>query len=202
MGDFGTILKTTDGGLSWKTQGAPSFTGVFSVDFPFDAITGYAVGGTGILKTSDGGENWVDQDINAGLSTVQFPVDVQTGFALGGGGAILKTTDGGTTFVEDEAEKQKGIFRPGLTVNTLPNPFSEKTEVRFQLKQPASVKIAVYNILGQFVRLLASGPQKAGTSEVSWNGIDEHGTVVSAGAYFVICEAKGSQVIKKIVLIR
>jgi hypothetical protein len=172
------------------------------VDFPLDAITGYAVGGTGILKTSDGGENWVDQDINAGLSTVQFPVDVQTGFALGGGGAILKTTDGGTTFVEDEAEKQKGTFRLGLTVNTLPNPFSEKTEVRFQLKQPASVKIAVYNILGQFVRLLASGPQKAGTSEVSWSGIDEHGTDVSAGAYFVICESKGSQVIKKIVLIR
>lgn len=54
--DDGLILKTTDGGLTWKTQNTgirANFNDVFFVD----AITGYAVGGNSVIKTTSGGED-------------------------------------------------------------------------------------------------------------------------------------------------
>lgn len=62
------IVKSTDGGASWSTV-YQSFGGQQVSDVLFlDSNTGYAVGSTGIgskvgavLKTTDGGDTWVDQ---------------------------------------------------------------------------------------------------------------------------------------------
>ena len=67
-----------------------------------DATTGYAVGNSGtILKTTDGGANWVAQTSGTAniCSDVHFPVDATTGYAVGSSGTILKTTDGGANWV-------------------------------------------------------------------------------------------------------
>ncbi len=67
------------------------------------AQTGYAVGANAtILKTSDGGANWVAQTSGTtwGMYAVHFPVDATTGYAVGWNGTILKTTDGGTTWTD------------------------------------------------------------------------------------------------------
>ena len=62
------------------------------------------MGGDGtILKTTNGGTNWVLQTsgTTSGLWSVNF-VDQNTGWAVGYGGAILKTTNGGVTFINDK----------------------------------------------------------------------------------------------------
>jgi len=71
-----------------------------SVHF-IDLNTGYTVGfnNTGnpvILKTSDGGNNWVSQNPGTtnSLSSVYF-TDVNKGYAAGSSGTVLKTTNGG-----------------------------------------------------------------------------------------------------------
>ncbi|MCK4452963.1 hypothetical protein KAU59_01275, partial [candidate division WOR-3 bacterium] len=44
----------------WIEQNSGIINELWSVHFPADAQTGYAVGGYGkILKTTDGGANWV-----------------------------------------------------------------------------------------------------------------------------------------------
>ncbi len=54
----GIILKTTDGGASWRCQAAGGFSPLESVYFT-DNSNGYAVGSSGtILVTSDGGATW------------------------------------------------------------------------------------------------------------------------------------------------
>jgi photosystem II stability/assembly factor-like uncharacterized protein len=67
-----------------------------------DEQTGYVVGGypVVILKTTNGGANWVSQSsgTNKNLRSVHFPVDAQTGYAVGDSGIILKTTNGGTNW--------------------------------------------------------------------------------------------------------
>jgi hypothetical protein len=68
-----------------------------------NTTTGYAVGDSGtILKTTNGGTNWVAQ--NSGitgtynnLNAVYF-TDVNTGYAVGQMGKIIKTTNGGTNW--------------------------------------------------------------------------------------------------------
>lgn len=77
VGDDATIIKTTDGGISWIQKAVPGPPYLKSVSFP-DSQTGYAVGFdemafTKVLKTTNGGENCIssgDQfihQLNSGL---------------------------------------------------------------------------------------------------------------------------------------
>lgn len=47
VGAGGTILKTTDGGLSWINQISNTIRSLNSVHFPVDANIGYVVGDSG-----------------------------------------------------------------------------------------------------------------------------------------------------------
>jgi photosystem II stability/assembly factor-like uncharacterized protein len=61
----GTIVKTTDGGLTWKPQKAEIRETLRNVDFVDDS-NGWAVGTNGtILHTTDGGNTWVRQSIDS-----------------------------------------------------------------------------------------------------------------------------------------
>jgi hypothetical protein len=62
-------------------------------------MTGYAVGsGCTILKTTNGGANWVGQATGPifGYYSVHSPGDAQTAYAAGTAEGIIKTTNGGT----------------------------------------------------------------------------------------------------------
>jgi photosystem II stability/assembly factor-like uncharacterized protein len=99
-----TIMKTTDGGTTWKYMAPIPFEHCElckSLSFPEDAQIGYVVGGGGhIVKTTDGGATWQNQSsgTTVTLNTVQFPIDAQTGYVAGLTGTILKTTNGGATW--------------------------------------------------------------------------------------------------------
>ena len=55
VGDAGTILKTTDAGMTWSPLTSGTTNGLYDVYF-FDATQGVAVGEQGlILRTTDGG---------------------------------------------------------------------------------------------------------------------------------------------------
>ena len=49
-----------------------------------------------------------------------------------------------------------------------PNPFNPSTVINYQLTEPGEVSLSVYNMLGQEVRTLVSGPQSAGRAPVRW----------------------------------
>ena len=57
VGRIGTILKTTDGGISWNFQSSGSTDALREICF-IDENTGWVIGGQTILKTTDGGEHW------------------------------------------------------------------------------------------------------------------------------------------------
>ncbi len=61
-----------------------------------DNLTGYAIGGGKILKTTDAGANWAIQT-NADGKSVYF-TDANTGYSVGYSGTIIKTIDGGTNW--------------------------------------------------------------------------------------------------------
>jgi photosystem II stability/assembly factor-like uncharacterized protein len=100
-----TIFKTTDSGLNWIKQNTGSiYTKLYSICF-VDSKNGYVVGNyeassSGVvLNTTDGGENWDYQTINAanGLTDVFFTND-STGYITGIDG-IFKTTNGGNSWI-------------------------------------------------------------------------------------------------------
>ncbi len=57
VGHGGSIVRTTDAGLSWNTITSGSSSDLWEVDF-LDANLGYAVGDNVVLRTLDGGASW------------------------------------------------------------------------------------------------------------------------------------------------
>ena len=98
VGDSGTILKSTDGGLTWIFQNSNTTADLRSVYF-FNQNKGWVAGIGGIvLKTTDGGVNWSSQAVSAfDLWAVQF-INADTGWVSGS--TTLKTTNGGAGWEE------------------------------------------------------------------------------------------------------
>lgn len=90
------VMRTDDGGETWKRVVVPSKTELFHLDFN-GSSHGWIVGDKGlILHTTNGGVSWEVQ--KSGVVRALFNVDFRDddfGFAVGGGGTILRTEDGG-----------------------------------------------------------------------------------------------------------
>jgi len=86
---------------AWEWQNPlPQGSTLKSVYF-IDNFVGYAVGYYGtIIKTTDGGNNWIAQSSGTtkSLYSVHFPLDATTGYTVGADGTIRKTTNGGDTW--------------------------------------------------------------------------------------------------------
>jgi len=74
-----------------------------------------------------------------------------------------------------------------------PNPFNPSTTVNYQLPEASTVKIVVYNMLGQEVKTLVSEDQLAGYYSMVWNGTDNTNRKVSSGVYIYRIIAIGPQ---------
>jgi photosystem II stability/assembly factor-like uncharacterized protein len=99
VGEFGTIMASTDGGLTFHQQHAPIETTLSGVHF-VDARRGWAVGiDATILRTDDGGDTWTPQTAPVQRSFYDVVVRGQNGWIVGNSGTILKSTDGGGSWV-------------------------------------------------------------------------------------------------------
>jgi hypothetical protein len=83
-----------------------------------------------------------------------------------------------------------------------PNPFNPTTTIRFDLPKKSSVKLTIYNVLGQQVSTLFDGEQPAGKYEATWDGTSQTGVKVSSGTYFYKLEADGFVSTKKMLLLK
>lgn len=83
------------------------------------------------------------------------------------------------------------VFVPGnfFLDQNYPNPFNLQTEIRYGLPQDARVKLVIYNILGEKVRVLVDEYQPAGERNVVWDGKNDNGDVVASGIYLYRLEA-------------
>jgi photosystem II stability/assembly factor-like uncharacterized protein len=104
-GDDQTILHTSNGGETWTVQSDGGIIPLQGISFS-DTNHGIVVGGAvpdgfpgfGVIRqTTNGGATWTNVSANY-LNGVSF-TDTLTGTAVGWGGTILRTIDGGTTWL-------------------------------------------------------------------------------------------------------
>ncbi len=76
----------------------------------------------------------------------------------------------------------------GLSVS-YPNPFTQETVIGYALAERSDVRLTVYNLLGQPVRVLIEAEQGVGAHQVRWDGRLENGGYAPSGVYVYRLEA-------------
>ena len=75
--------------------------------------------------------------------------------------------------------------------NNYPNPFNSSTNIKFETSSPGWVKIEIYNLLGQRVKILVDDCRPAGRYTTDWRGINDRDEGVSSGIYFYTMKIGG-----------
>ncbi len=75
--------------------------------------------------------------------------------------------------------------------NVAPNPMNPAASVRFSVAEPSRVRIGVWNILGQRIRILSDERMQPGWYRLTWDGIDDSGRSVGSGVYALTMRAEG-----------
>lgn len=87
------------------------------------------------------------------------------------------------TLVTDIKNNENAIHNYSLMQN-FPNPFNPTTVISFTLPQECSVKIRIYNVIGEIVKEFNMGRKETGSYQINWNASN-----VSSGIYFYSIEA-------------
>jgi sugar lactone lactonase YvrE len=99
----------------------------------------------------------------------------------------------GATAVPDAdatAEARTGA----MTVSVAPNPFRSSTVISFEVGRPGPVRVAVFDVAGRRVRVLADGARPAaGEVRIPWDGRNDAGEAVAPGMYLVRLSESGRE---------
>jgi len=87
-------------------------------------------------------------------------------------------------------------------VGAHPNPFNPQTTIAYELPRRQHATVAVYDISGRRITVLADEVHQAGMHVVAWDGTDSAGQVVSSGTYLVRLWTQDAVESQKIMLLR
>ena len=103
----------------------------------------------------------------------ESPFSEEGSFTIQSGGGIATSRD---------PDGRLDDFR---LVSSYPNPFSGGTSVEYSIPETTQIEIAVFNALGERIRVLQSGLKMAGRHRLTWNGYGANGNPVGSGFYMV-----------------
>ena len=83
-----------------------------------------------------------------------------------------------------------------------PNPFNPETTIRFNVSEPGSILIEIYNVRGQRIRTLLNKHIDAGEHSIIWNGQDENGREVGSGIYLYIMRMEDFSQTQRMILMK
>ena len=82
-----------------------------------------------------------------------------------------------------------------------PNPLYQNTTIPFELNKSGHVRLFIYNIVGQLVRVLLDEYQSKGIHQINWNGLDKNGNRLPSGIYICHMNVMGKIRSKKMLLV-
>ena len=133
------------------------------------------------------------------------------GIGVGRPRGIAFTQDGNTAYVvlynkagaaqvfvrgSTAGEEGPGTFAGALQQNA-PNPFRDRTSIRFTLDQPADVSLKVYDTTGREIAALADGTMAAGSHDVPFKA-----SGLAAGVYVYVLNVDGQTTSRRMMVVR
>jgi hypothetical protein len=192
-------VTAPDGGEVWDIDSffdvqwiATDNVGVTSVDILLSMDGGVTYPHT--IATGEANDGVYSWQVDVGPTT-EARVKVVAHDAAGNNGEDV--SDGNFEIYDPQSgvsgqEIPAGVVMAGAD----PNPFGERTSVRFGIPKDGRVSLVVYNVSGRVVASLADCDYTAGYHSVAW----APGGAVGTGIYFVSLHFGSSEVTRKIVI--
>jgi photosystem II stability/assembly factor-like uncharacterized protein len=143
VGGFNYVSRSTNSGVKWDSIVCP-FHGVHAIDNKDGRIT--AVGGSGVIYTSlDAGLTWQKEvsGVTSLLGSIKM-LDRSVELASGEAGVILKTTNGGTDWVQISPASNLELH-----AQTFPEPSLGPIQISYLLPQIQNVSIVIADVTGR-----------------------------------------------------
>ena len=87
-------------------------------------------------------------------------------------------------------------------MQNFPNPFNPNTIIHYQLPNPGSVEIKIFDLNSKCIKTLFNGFQTKGTKNVSWDSRDDNNQYVASGVYLYQIKFDNLIVNKKMLVIK
>lgn len=197
--DFGRVEISTNNGASWTAVAGRNTR-------PGHGTSGNYGGGTQTLGQPgyDMTQRFmipetIDLSAYAGLANVRLRFRVTADVGTVRDGWLID--DIKVLVYPNDATDAGPVAGSGPTVEfaaASANPFVESTSFLAAFRAPTVFRAAVYGVNGRLVRVLAQGIAK-GSREITWDGRDNAGTRVAAGAYLVRLETAHETLTRRVV---
>jgi hypothetical protein len=75
-------------------------------------------------------------------------------------------------------------------ISNYPNPFNLTTTIEFSLSNVSNIEFVIFDVTGKRIKTIALNNLHAGNQQITWNGKNENGQIVSSGVYFYVIKVK------------
>jgi hypothetical protein len=151
---------------------------------PSDPETYYLATDRELYRSTNGGDTW--GSLHQRFGGLPYVHDVAVD-PVEPSSVYLATTSGVYRLTVSEVETAVMAIDSSPEAVSLqqnfPNPFNGTTVIRFKVARSDEVVLALYNVLGQRVRILVDDTLLPGEYQVTWDGRDNAGRLLASGVY-------------------
>ncbi len=170
-------LKTTDRGTSWNENYFVQDYDVEGIGFANSAV-GWIGGWSGpTYQTVDSGKTWNLFSMSNQMQNLNRIRRVNDTLMYGAGTQIFRYSPASVLSVNGKENISPALFSVS---QNYPNPFNPNTTIEFILPQFSTVRIFIYNSVGQLVEGIMDNPKPAGTYKLQWRP----SPTLTSGVYF------------------
>ena len=151
--------------------------------------------GRGVFGTREAPDSW--QNISKGLPNTKITCLARN---LSNPPSIVAGTEKGlfkyeqiSTGIQSPGKEKTALPKSIKLLSNYPNPFNASTKIRYIVEENfSSVKVVIYNSLGQQVKVLVNENKSSGEYLIEWDGRNDRAGIMQSGIYFCKIELNGS----------
>jgi len=203
---MGGFYLSEDKGITWSRTLEPAagrWTSGRLRQNPIDGNRLFLVSSRELYTSGDGGFTWASLAPAFGGQPWFHDLSIDP---VNPSQVYAATTWGVYRFEPDRitAVEEEAIFTPQALIldQNYPNPFNPQTAIVYQLPKRTRVKLVIYNMAGQRVKILVDKNQTEGRYQIVWDGTDDSGEAVGSGLYLYRLSTNDKVLVKRMVFVK
>lgn len=97
--------------------------------------------------------------------------------------------------------KSSELYTETRLFGASPNPFYYETAISFYLSKTGRVKLSIYNIHGQLIKVVEEASLPPQSYSYYWDGTHQNGSRSVAGVFFAVLETDGKRFVQKLMMV-